>query len=226
MKVTFCTPTLTRPYPQYLAAMEASVPALDAAGFDHGLVFEVGNPYISAARATMLRKALDKDSDIIVFLDHDVSWRPEDLVKLVQTEGDVVAGTYRFKQPVEEYMGGWFTDDADRPTIRRDGCFHAKMVPAGFLKITKEAVNRFMEGYPELIYGPRYKPAVDLFNHGAYKGVWFGEDYSFSRRWNDLGGKIWLIPDLNIDHHSATEAYPGNLHNFMQRQPGGALCPS
>jgi hypothetical protein len=174
----------------------------------------------------MLRKALDKDSDIIVFLDHDVSWRPEDLVKLVQTEGDVVAGTYRFKQPVEEYMGGWFTDEANRPTIRGDGCFHAKMVPAGFLKITKEAVNRFMEGYPELIYGAATSPPSICSTTVPTKDCGSGEDFSFCRRWNDLGGDIWLIPDLNIDHHSATEAYPGNLHQFMQRQPGGALCPS
>ena len=62
------------------------------------MVHEVGSPYISAARATMLRKALDAKADVIVFIDHDLSWRPGDLLKLIETTGDVVGGTYRFKQ--------------------------------------------------------------------------------------------------------------------------------
>jgi glycosyltransferase involved in cell wall biosynthesis len=222
-KVVFCTPTITRPYQQYLDAMEASVPALNYCGFDHSLVFEIGNPYISAARAAMLRKALDARADVVVFIDHDVSWHPQDLIKLLQTEGDVVAGTYRFKQPVEEYMGTWLTDEQFRPLLNEDLTIKAKCVPAGFLKVTKECVNRFYEAYPELIYGCRYNPSIDLFNHGAYGGLWFGEDYAFCRRWNDCGGSIKLIQDLQIDHHAADQSYPGNLHEFMLRQPGGAL---
>ncbi len=58
-KVVLCVPTLTRPMPQTLASIEASIPLLDAAGWDHAMVSEIGCPYISGARATMLRKALD-----------------------------------------------------------------------------------------------------------------------------------------------------------------------
>ena len=83
MKVVLCIPTLTRPYAQTLASIEASVPYLDAAGWDHAMVSEIGCPYISGARATMLRKALDAQADVIVFIDHDLSWRPADLLKLI-----------------------------------------------------------------------------------------------------------------------------------------------
>lgn len=102
MKVVLCVPTLTRPHSALLEAIEAAVPALDAAGITHQMVMEVGNPYISQARNVMLRKALDAGADQIVFLDHDVSFPPEALLKLIQTEGDVVAGTYRFKRDEED----------------------------------------------------------------------------------------------------------------------------
>jgi len=92
-KVVFCLPTVKRPYQQCLDSIEASLPLIKAAGWDEGMVNEVGNPYISAARATMLRKALDAKADVIVFIDHDLSWRPADMLKLIETEGDVVAGT-------------------------------------------------------------------------------------------------------------------------------------
>jgi len=219
MKVVFATPTVERPHDAYLKAMEDSLPALDAAGIEHSIVFEVGNPYISNARATLLRKALDTKPDCVVFLDHDVSWRPEDMVRLIEAPYEVVAGTYRFKLDEEEYMGRWATDEHGNIAEANDhGCIRANCVPAGFLKVTTEAIERFMRAYPKLVYGTPVAPHVDLFNHGAFGGVWFGEDYAFCRNWNDLGGKVWLMTDLNIGHHSKDKEYPGNLHNYLIRK--------
>lgn len=224
-KVVFCTPSLNGPLAPLVASMEQSIPLVTGAGWDEGMVLETGNPYISAARATMLRKALDAKADVIVFIDYDVSWEPSDLLKLIETEGDVVAGLYRFKKDEEEYMGALCTDAEGRVSGREsDGALYADRVPAGFLKITKEAVDRFMAAYPELLYGHRFAPAVDLFNHGAHDWVWYGEDYSFSRRWRALGEPLWIVPDLTLTHHSADRAYRGNFHEFLLRQPGGALA--
>lgn len=173
----------------------------------------------------MLRKALDAKADVIVFLDYDLSWNENDLLRLIETPGDVVAGTYRFKQDDEKYMGELFSNEHGRPIVRSDGCVKAQWIPAGFLKVTAGAIHRFMEAYPELMYGTRYSPHIDLFNHGAHEGIWWGEDYAFSRRWNDCGGDIWLIPDLQLDHHAKDgdgwKAYPGNIHEWLLRQPGG-----
>ena len=175
----------------------------------------------------MLRAALDAKADVIVFIDYDVSWQPGDLLKLIETEGDVVAGTYRVKQEdavhPEFYMGTWETEADFRPKLRAsDGAIDAKLVPAGFLKVTKEAVDQFMVAYPELCYGPAYHLSVDLFNHGVFDRIWWGEDYSFCRRWKDKCGDIWLVPDLSIDHHAKDKVYAGNLHQFLLRQPGGS----
>ena len=221
-KVVFCVPTLTRPYPQLLESLKASIPLIVDAGWDEGMVSEIGCPYISAARATMLRKALDVKADVIVFIDHDLSWDAPDLLKLIEAEGDVIAGLYRFKYPDKtEYMG--VLDDLDgMPQVRADGCIKATRVPAGFLKVTRNAVNRFMRAYPDLMYGEPCNPSVDLFNHGAYKNAWWGEDFAFSRNWTEMGGDIWIVPDLNLTHHSLDAAFPGNYHEFLLRQPGGS----
>lgn len=221
MKVGFCVPSLNGPTAPFVAAMERSIPLVTGAGWDEGLIQEIGNPYISAARATMLRKALDAQADVVVFLDYDLSWDPGDLLKLIETPGDVVAGLYRFKKDDEEYMGAWETDPTGRPRLRDDGCIIASRVSAGFLKVTRAGVERFMRAYPQLCYGSPINPSVDLFNHGAHEGVWWGEDYAFSRNWLACGGEIAVVPDLNLTHHSADRAYPGNLHEFLMRQPGG-----
>lgn len=224
-KVVFATPTITRPFPQYLDALEASIPLIKAAGWEEGATYSVGSPYISHARAKCTRQALDQNPDVIVYLDHDLSWDPADLLTLIETEGDVVAGTYRLKDDYEQYMATLFTDQGHRPIVREDGCVKAEWVPAGFLKVTKAGIQRFMRAYPELLFGDPDRYSVDLFNHGAHAGMWYGEDYAFSRRWNDLGGQIWIVPTFHIDHHSPDKAYPGCFHDFLLKQPGGSKGP-
>lgn len=226
-KVVFCTPSLAGPTAPYIESLKASLPLIEAAGYEHGYAQQIACPYISAARANMLRAALDANAQIIVFLDYDVSWRPADLLKLIETEGDVVAGTYRTKVEdvvnPEFYMGAWENNPDFTPKVRSsDGALVATLAPAGFLKITNKAVDLFMVAYPELCYGPMYRLQVDLFNHGVHDRIWWGEDYSFCRRWKDKCGDIWIVPDLSIDHHAKDKVYPGNLHEFLLRQPGGS----
>lgn len=223
-KVIICVPTVSKPYQVTLDAIAASVPVLEAAGWDHGMVSIVGCPYISHARSKMLRQALDAQATAIIFIDHDLSWQPDALLRLLETPDEVVAGTYRFKNDSGDYMGAVVSHDNGTPVVRADGCLEMHSIPAGFLKITREGVARFIRNFPELTYGDECAPFVDLFNHGAWGGVWYGEDYAFARRWREKCGKVWLIPDLQIDHHTTTEAFPGNFHLHLRRQPGGDLA--
>lgn len=223
MKVAICTPTRDRPHDAYLSALEQSVPLLDSK-YEHATVFEVGCPYISGARATCLRKAMKWGADVFVFIDDDVSWRPEDLAALIDAPGDVVGGTYRYKVPNEDkYMGKVFVGEHGSPLVREeDGAILATCLPAGFLRVTRAAVERFMAVFPELtINADGDGDSPDLFNHGAHKGVWFGEDYAFCRRWQEAGGDVWLLPDLNLDHHGRDgSVWEGNFHRKLLRDAG------
>lgn len=224
-KVIFCMATLTRPSMPFVEALEKTIPVIVDAGWSEGYVNEIGCPYISHARARLTRKALDAEPTTIVYLDYDLSWRPEDMLKLLSTEGEVVAGLYRFKKNEEEYMGTIHSDGNDRPMVRpKDGAIWAEWVPAGFLRVDVTAIRKLMRTYPELLYGDPDKYSFDLFNHGAYQGVWYGEDYAFSRRWNSASGQVWVVPDMNITHHNIQDgvSYPGNYHEFLLRQPGGS----
>lgn len=228
--VVFCTPVVERPTQYNLDALSNSLPLLEAAGWTHSYVNEIGNPYISAARSNMLRKALDTKPDVVVFIDYDVSWSPGDLLKLLETDGHVVAGTYRYKKDEEEYMGKVYVEDDGKPAVRpSDGAIRAAFIPAGFLKVTVQGLEMFAEAYPKLLYGSPLNPYLDLFNHGAHDGLWYGEDYAFCRNWRAMGQDIWLVPDLDITHHSVRltdkgiehSAYPGNFHEWLLKCPGG-----
>jgi glycosyltransferase involved in cell wall biosynthesis len=224
--VVFCIPTLKKPYQVCLDSLAASLPLIDAAGWKHSMVSEVGSAYISCARSVMLKKALDAQADTVVFIDHDLSWEPADLLALLETKADVVCGNYRFKKDLVEFMGIPLPDLEGNPQVVAGGGVKGYWIPAGFLKVTRKAVARFITAYPELCYGDRCAPHVDLFNHGAYEWVWYGEDYSFSRRWRELGGELIILPNLNITHHTTEQAYPGNFHEYLLCQPGGSNDPN
>lgn len=201
MRVVLCIPTVHEPFPQTKAAVAAAADPLRDAGHHVGILHEVGSAYVSWARANMTRKALVWGAEAMVYIDHDLSFPPEDLIRLIETPGDVVAGNYRFKDDTGDYMGIPLIENG-RIGYRKDGCIRAKLVPAGFLKVTRAAVERIREAHPELICddpttGERF---VDIFHHGAYRGVWWGEDYAFSRRWREMGGTVWMQPDFRISH--------------------------
>jgi hypothetical protein len=221
LKVVFAVPSLAGPTAPFLDALEESIPLVVQAGWEEGVVEERGNPYISSARSIMTRKALDAHADVIVYLDYDLSWSPRDLLALLETPGDVVAGTYRFKMEEERYMGAVLSGPRGTPLVRDDGCIQADRVPAGFLKVTRKALEHFARAYPHLLYGDKLNPSLDLFNHGAHEGVWYGEDYSFSRRWVECGGQIWIRPELNLTHWAGKTPFPGNFHEFLLRCDGG-----
>lgn len=224
-KVVFCIPTVSGPTKATLEAIERSVPFLERAGWEHSLGVEPG-PYISHNRAKLSRKALDAGADVVFFIDHDMSWDPQDLLTVLETEGDVVAGTYRYKKDDEEYMGALREGMDNRPVVRNDGAIRGFRVPAGFLKVTRAAIRKIMRAHPELVYGDLENASVDLFQHGAHQGVWYGEDMAFSRRWTDMGESIWIVPNINLNHHAGDKVYPGNYHEFLMRQPGGSMDPA
>ena len=222
MKVIFATPSLGGPTSPYIKSLEDSLKLIVDAGWEEGYVQEIGNPYISAARATMTRKAIDAKADVIVYIDYDLSWKPEDLLKLIETPGDVVAGVYRYKKETVEYMGNFVAGDDGRPVVREDGCIKASHVPGGFLKVTVGALRHFAKFHPHLLYGDPLNPSIDLFNHGAVDGMWWGEDYAFCRRWTEAGGDIWVVPNMDLNHHAGETVFEGNFHKHLLGLPGGS----
>jgi hypothetical protein len=121
-------------------------------------------------------------------------------------------------------MGSVISNNDGTP-VTKHGLIEMSTIPAGFLKITREGVNRFMRHWPELSYGEACHPYTDLFNHGAHAGVWWGQDYAFARRWREKCGRIWLVPDIQINHHLGNACFSGNFDRFLRRQPGGVDHP-
>lgn len=192
-------------------------------------------PDIAVARNTltaMFRE--EEDATDHFWIDYDMGFPPEAVLEVLHRPEDVVAGAYRVKVDEEQYSVVPKLKDGvpiGKVIGNNQALIEADFVATGFLRIKRHVYDRMAEAYPELRYDENViktvnhpiKEAYDFFatTIDRTRKRFTTEDYSFCQRWRDIGGQLWIYPDIEFDH-IGKKAYRGNLHEFYMRQPGGA----
>jgi hypothetical protein len=206
-------------YSPYIKSLVASLRLCWEVGIDAGLLPVEGDSYIGRARNSIMTQVYDKtDTTDLIFIDSDESWEPEDVLRLMMSDKAVVGGTY----PLKNNWARWSHTCVIAPSGAPMGDAKTKellcvAIPAGFMRISRKAMDLMAEAYPEKMFVPGSAMGKDPIYE------WFGErfeDSVFCQRYRDAGGEIWLQPNLTIKHYG-TEEHSGNYSDFLQRQPGG-----
>jgi hypothetical protein len=179
----------------------------------------VGDSIIQNARNVLIAMFLETDCTDFVFIDGDISWRSQELLKLLSHPVDVVGGGYRFKNDKEEYPMQWLPDP-DGKGLHADpatGLIEIAGAPTGFLRFTRNALEKLVEAYGALWYKERLCPDLTLHNLCEVQldnNVLRGEDYALCKKWRDIGGQVWVDPTLALTH-TGHKDYHGNLGNWL-----------
>lgn len=192
------------------------------AGVEFKAVFLPSCSLITHGRNQLVRDFMQSDFDRLVFIDSDVSWEPGALVKIAHRPVDLVGGAYRYKDEKEGYSVGFL---ADRKEIWADpatGLIEVQHLPGGFLAINRCVFEQLKAAHPGRAY---------LFHGDEYQGYFhapiddykmFGEDVAFCYDWRDLGGKVWLDPEITLEHIGGHNRYKGHIGNWLRsRIPDG-----
>lgn len=211
----------------FLDALEATVKLCEERGHQHVVSILSGCCYVQVARNELVKQFLDTDCDTLFFLDDDLTWKPEDALKLIEMADEVVAGVYPKKTAQEDYPVVIKTNPEHYPIGREDGCIEALFVATGFLRVKRSVIERLIEANPAQKYFKRVNGEpidgyCDLFPQGVHEGQWVGEDFAFCRLWHALEGKIWISPNMDLTHWKGKEPFHGNYHKFLLHQPGGS----
>jgi hypothetical protein len=143
-----------------------------------------------------------------VFIDDDMSWEDGALLRLLSHPVDLVAGVYPKRQDKLEYpvrrLPGAELD-------RQSGLLEVRHLPTGFMRITRACAVEMIQKHQHLAYYDQdvahTKTSYALFWFDLMKGesdtdlpeIW-GEDYTFCRRWREIGGKCYLDTYLTFRH--------------------------
>jgi hypothetical protein len=180
--------------------------------------FEVGCPYVSMARNNLVRAFMQSECTDLVFIDADLGFPPTAFRDLIDSTELVVGGAYPKKQPVEEYAVRLKTDENQR-VINENGVLAAEALATGFLKINRSVFEKMQEAYPELQYTDAVTqlPTYNFFGTFVKEGRWYGDDYGFCHLWEQLGGTMHLLPNIDF-MHMGNRSHDGNFHDYLMSQ--------
>jgi hypothetical protein len=155
---------------------------------------------------------LERAADYLLFWDDDVSFddpvRPlQQMLSAAHRGHDFIVTVYPKK-----------TDDESWPFIRlhgerpHDDGPHAGLMqiayaPMGCTMLSRACVQRVWDAHPELefvdVCSGVERRCRALFYPVLRRGEMLSEDFAFSERWRELGGKIWLNMGSIADHYGA-----------------------
>ena len=211
-----------------------------------GLQFSIttiSDSLISRARNTLVAKFMAMDNYThLMFIDSDIGFSREAIVKLLWHDKDVITGSYPIKeinwQKVEEsvkngvpsnrllensvrFVVNPVRTNQNEMTVDK-GAVSVYDAGTGFMLIKRQVFERMFKEYPHLKFiddtgaltEEENKYAYALFNSFIENERFLSEDYGFCRYWQDMGGEIWVDPVLSLTHVGRIK-FKGTMVNYL-----------
>ncbi len=229
---------VTQGYMQSVCGLMAAAPN---AGIDLTLALLGQDALITRCRNTLVSHFLAHPlATHILFIDADISFSAENVFRLLRADKPVAAGIYPLKcyywddacharleagEALQSaglhYVGRLEAE----PDLVRDGDLAtAAFAGTGFMLITRDTIERLIAAHPETSYrsidaypsvGPAAAAAHALFDCmiDPETRTYISEDFTFCKRWQQTGGKIWLDTVAPLTHSG-----PSDFHGVPGRR--------
>jgi hypothetical protein len=186
-----------------------------------------GDALITRARANLVTLFLDDpEATHMLFVDADIGFEPEQVLRLINCGADVAAGVYPIKRlnwdkvrrvietnrPNVDSAALDYVLEVDDPgkIIVNNGFTRVRYVGTGFLMIRRHVLEKMCAHYRSLQFfrehsadalagNPRRFALFECLIDGK-SGIYLSEDFSFCKRWTDMGGEIWADLESRLDH--------------------------
>jgi hypothetical protein len=198
---------------------------LERQGHQVATYFHNGDCYIERARNYCVEIFLHTHCTDLIFIDNDLGWDLGSMQKLLVQGKEIVAGVYPYRSDNPDTI----LDGVPFPvTLKFDsvtgncldpvtGLVSVNRCPTGFMRINRSVFEKMID---KQVVRRDDKGLWNFFNTGFLNdndNVWYGEDVSFLKKWRDVGGEIWIVPDIYFKHIGIKE-YSGNYHNYLVKQ--------
>ena len=179
---------------------------------------------ITRARCISIARFLYKsDAEYFVFIDADIHFSPESLMRLIESGHEVSVACYPKKvimwdqaekevlengtKPLERVSSSLVTNFKHHKSALVNGFTEVLDGPTGFMCIRRSAIKKMYEAYPELMCKNDHQNK-DLDNYCAIFDCmidpetrrYLSEDYAFCRRWQQIGGQIFADVTTVLGH--------------------------
>lgn len=222
MKVCLATTVYEDPAAAYTFSIQKTREALHKAGINTAYYLLTGNCHVDDGRNSVVQEFLLSDCTDLVFLDADVVWEPESLIKLCGYDVDIVGGIYPYRDPNnrESLPVLMFPGQA---MIDNRGLVEVAGLPTGFMRIRRHVLEALANDAPKYWKRTdRRAPVPLLFERTLIDGTRLGGDLNFCRKWIEKGGSCYAAAELHLGH-VATITVWDSLGASMRRKDGTTL---
>ena len=197
----------------------------------------VKSSLVTHGRNLLTTGFLDSGFDYMLFVDADVEFSPEAVMRMLVPEKDIVCTPYRNKEDpwVDRYSVKF--KDKDNIKILEWDLVEIEEGPAGLMLIHRRVYEKLMEKYPELKIkfneATREKmnkeigtkdDAIDKYMYNFWDttfrldtGEWKGEDLAFCERVKAAGFKIYANLDSWTTHHGSY-GWKGRFGDYLVKK--------
>ena len=180
----------------------------------------------------------NKQATHLFFIDADIEFNGEDILRMVAYDKDIVVGAYPKKalnwdsiigaarneelqetpETIEGHSSNYVVNfdflkndkGENTPQVQiEDNLVKLKDAGTGFMCIKKEVMQKMFDEYPETKYvndinvDQKFEP----FMYALFDCIidpesrrYLSEDYTFCRRWQQMGGDVYLDPRTALNH--------------------------
>jgi len=196
----------------FLASLLETQKLLLERGIPHGFVFAPGDSLVQRSRNKIVAAFMASPrATHLMFIDSDIEWQAEDVIRLLAHDRDVICGAYVKKQyPLTFALNAVYRDDGMCERDPATGAVRVRDVATGFLMLKRSVFARMMQAYPQLKYRAYetdgVAPEARDFTYSLFDCIttpegFYSEDYGFCRRWSEIGGECWVDPAIALKHH-------------------------
>lgn len=219
----------------YLRSIEK---LLKSGKWDFEIVTRVSADLAKCRNAMLHQFMLSGQYDYLFFVDSDMGFEPELLIKMINANQSIVGAlcprrwldkekyhkkVQQFKNPQEAWKQSlnYVCENAVNTKTMRNGLVQIKQIGTGLMLLQRDVPHQLRNDYPELISGndPYYgtfgvhQPFMPL---QLRNGNFLSEDLSFCQRWTDKGGDIWAVYDQTITHAGYAEYTGSYADRYIQ----------
>lgn len=196
----------------------------------------VGESLITRARNKLARDFLRSDATHMMFLDADINFQPEDVVKLARSGHPLIGGIYPRKEIDWRALGHAARNGVADEDLRHhcgvlvvngvygdiecvNDCIKVREIGTGFLLIAREVFEKIAASEPENVYQLEDDEAGSMtgnfFETRIRDGRLLSEDYWFVRRAMDVGYQPMAHIGVKLGHIGIME-YRGDISSVLQ----------
>jgi len=210
--VFLATPAYEATKPGYSYSLALTTAELVRRGINFELGIMEGNCHVDDGRNNLVRQFLNGNCTDMLFIDSDLRWAADNVLKILAHNEDLICGAYPFKSNAGGYPIGRILN------ARPDGMLEVSYAPTGFMRIRREVFTKL---YPSQSRHGTENPTSVYFERRFNGKTRDGGDVTFCRKWIAAGGKVMVDPRLGFEHIGETR-WSGKFIDYLAKEENRA----